>query len=379
MTISTPLHLSRNHKSSTKVLLEAGADPTLRGIGHVSALHVISRLNSIALWGYLDADQPATDDHQTILLELMYRHAHHFGISTCRDHHGRSPFLNAFSPVGQLEAVFDPQLFIRRLSLLLSNGSQVNDTDAQGFDCLHVFFSRPVQPSKVAMRDPLVWIINKGADIYGTDSLGRTVSQLAYSETCRSKAIKLGSYLGDLWDVVLDMCGYSISQFRKGFPRRAAYTKRYSRADFENLWGGHKDRCPYWDDVEWHSPDDDRDDDNHGVQRGTICVCLRWSVAEDGASKYNPRCWRDSATRDYDSSSEEGSTCGHGEDQLQDHVHSPASTDGSGSQQPWEGHPSGLGNSDEGTPCEIYSQDVTRAPTPVHDELSHNPWADTQV
>lgn len=144
--------------------------------------------------------------------------------------------------------------------------------DNNGFNCLHVFFTNVLTPQN--MRAWLIYVIDQGADVYATDRFGRSVSQLAYSTTCWSRAWDLGSYCGDIWDSVLDSCGYSISKFRKGYPRRAIYTGEYSRQDFERLWEGREDRCPYWDDAEWRSPEDGDDDCIPVFQRGTVCVCM---------------------------------------------------------------------------------------------------------
>lgn len=72
---------------------------------------------------------------------------------------------------------------------------------------------------------------------------------------------KLGSYGGDLWDFMLDTCGYEIMEFRKSHPRKAQYVGIYTRQDFELLWEGREHRCPYWDDKIWPEIE-------HEVERG---------------------------------------------------------------------------------------------------------------
>ncbi|CZR37767.1 uncharacterized protein FPRO_07042 [Fusarium proliferatum ET1] len=57
--------------------------------------------------------------------------------------------------------------------------------------------------------------------------------------------------MGDLWDSVLDICGYDVSKFRRNYPRKASYKNGYSREIFEELWRGSEDRCPYWNDDPW--------------------------------------------------------------------------------------------------------------------------------
>lgn len=215
----------------------------------------------------------------------MYKHSHHYGLSTFQDHLGHTPLLTAFT-FSEL-VPFDSTSHIQRLSFLLSKGCRIGEVDNNGFNCLHVFFSDAdppalkdnddilrLRPGGKDLRDSLVYIVRQGADVYATDRLGRSVSEFAYSETCWSTAAELGSYCGDLWDAVLDLCGYDISQFRKGYPRRAMYTNEYSREDFERLWKGREGRCPYWDDEDWCSPEDAEHGASLGVLQAPLCVSL---------------------------------------------------------------------------------------------------------
>ncbi|KAM0562977.1 hypothetical protein ACHAPJ_001820 [Fusarium lateritium] len=56
---------------------------------------------------------------------------------------------------------------------------------------------------------------------------------------------------GDVWDAALHICGYDIAQFRSYRRRRPRYVQGYTREDFEELWMGREDQCPYWDDKPW--------------------------------------------------------------------------------------------------------------------------------
>lgn len=53
---------------------------------------------------------------------------------------------------------------------------------------------------------------------------------------------------GDVWDFVLAVTGHGISEFRQGDRREAHYGTHYTRRDFEALWAGHEQLCPYYDD-----------------------------------------------------------------------------------------------------------------------------------
>ncbi|OIW24632.1 ankyrin [Coniochaeta ligniaria NRRL 30616] len=269
----TPLHSAMFGKNdeSLNLLLEAGADPTIPTktyTGSISTLHWLS-------------DNYWWTDHHNIMLDSMFRHSRHFGLSTYRDHMDRTPLLRV------CQNGHDSQRQIQQLAFLLSKGCSISDVDYYGFNCLQVFFTNAPSPEAGSLRDFLVYLVGQGADVYATDRLGRSVSQLAYSKTCWSEMAVLGSYCGDLWDAVLDLCGYSVLEFRKGYPRRAIYTRsprspgwNYSRVDFERLWEGREHRCPYWDDAEWQSPEDGGHDDSPGVLDMPICVCGKVVCAE---------------------------------------------------------------------------------------------------
>ncbi|KAH8664540.1 hypothetical protein BX600DRAFT_301390 [Xylariales sp. PMI_506] len=87
-----------------------------------------------------------------------------------------------------------------------------------------------------------------GTDIEAVATPGRSVSAIAYRPLIGTRSIKHGSYAGDLWDAILHKSGYSIAQYRRGFQRHPKYTRYYKRADFEALWQGRKNSCPYWND-----------------------------------------------------------------------------------------------------------------------------------
>ncbi|KAK5659900.1 hypothetical protein OQA88_13364 [Cercophora sp. LCS_1] len=119
-------------------------------------------------------------------------------------------------------------------------------------------------------HDSLAFLINRGAVVNAEDNHGYSVSHIAYSQTCHVKFERNWSFPGDLWDAVLDTCGYGVQDFRNGYPRSAKYTDTYTRDDFESLWKGREERCPYWNDEFWVSP---MDDGKCRAAFQTLCLC----------------------------------------------------------------------------------------------------------
>lgn len=195
----------------------------------------------------------------------------------------------------------------------------------------------------------------------------------------------LGSYSGDLWDVALDTCGYSISNFRKGSPRKAFYTAKYSRRDFEKLWEGREDRCPYWDDEEWHSPEDHGHKTDQGDQQGVICLCYsnygcRWFADGMESSEASD----DSETEPYELDSDVGSAdiesedvphdTGPNEDGREEQRQFLAGINGSKRTPHGEEYTTDWDSSDHRTHHSPHLQHEAHMQTPQQDELSHNPW-----
>jgi len=174
----------------------------------------------------------------------------HFGLVHLRDFRGGTA-LSSLCDTTQI-GTLDPKDTIGRIVSLLDKGFSILATADQGLTCLHTFF---LCYGEVSNREEWhhlpILLVNRGADIHAVDGLGRSVSDVAYSETCLDVREKLGTYRGDLWDFVLDSCGYNIYEFRKTYPRKAKYDESYSRQDFELLWKDKEHRCPYWDDAEW--------------------------------------------------------------------------------------------------------------------------------
>lgn len=139
--------------------------------------------------------------------------------------------------------------------LLLRRGASIDDRGFHGRTCLHLcFYSFWVNswyggPSDWVqrLRNGLVSLIQHGADVFATDYCGSSVSSLAYDIDC-DDGVFIGSLKGDVWDNALVHCGYKISDFRRGYPRRAASSQHYTRREFEGIWAGCEHLCPYYDD-----------------------------------------------------------------------------------------------------------------------------------
>ena len=152
--------------------------------------------------------------------------------------------------------LFDVVRNTKKLELLLNNGCSIQDVDAQGSNCLHVFFSHDSIPlSWQNWKDSLIYLIKQGADPHALDHHGRSVFHIAYSQTCLGRIQErygrtFGTYRGDLLDVVLHSCGENIAEIRREFPRKRYYGTQYSRQDFEQLWEGQHYPLADWDDVD---------------------------------------------------------------------------------------------------------------------------------
>lgn len=147
---------------------------------------------------------------------------------------------------------------------ILDSGADINARDRSFNNCLHICFKRPF----VSLREfkrlygslikppgyaALKFLIEKGVHVRAINSSGKTVSDYAYSPPLDYRR-DFGSCSGDVWDSALHSCGYDIAEFRtEGHTRKAHYTNRYKREDFERLWQGREHFCPYWDDSPWPS------------------------------------------------------------------------------------------------------------------------------
>ncbi|KAI1738138.1 ankyrin [Xylaria scruposa] len=143
---------------------------------------------------------------------------------------------------------------VEGLCKLLDAGANINVRDDQGQSCLHRclrHFWAPLESKWIRKHfDVMRLLVTRGADVYALDNRGQSVCEVAYSQKDLQYG-RRGSYVGDLWDAVLRSCGYDVAEFRRDNQRRANYTDSYTRQDFEAVWKGREDQCPYWNDEPW--------------------------------------------------------------------------------------------------------------------------------
>ncbi|EWG54109.1 hypothetical protein FVEG_12403 [Fusarium verticillioides 7600] len=220
----------------SEVLLCAGADPTvdlkgrtmlvktLTSMAHIETRNILYRTFRISPF-VLPGPRP--DDY-----DLMFNFCRTWPESSAED--------------------FNPGQERQTLDLLISRGYNLPTFEWKQTG-LHGFFSSQRKSfSRVTeRRDLLTYLISRGADPCTADNWGETPSYLAYGSMCGPCSMSQSSLMGDLWDTVLDICGYDISIFRRNCPRKASYKNGYSREMFEELWLGREERCPYWSDEPW--------------------------------------------------------------------------------------------------------------------------------
>ncbi|KAK9416829.1 putative Ankyrin [Seiridium unicorne] len=278
----TPLHLAFTaHRrgpepgpDSARVLLEAGADPTINTTGWISVMHLIAGFENI---------------NRRDILNLITKNSLHYGIFDLRDRWNATPFMRACFQLGfDMDNTTNPEQYISYLSHFLDHGSDILATDDYGRSCLHSLmgFDRPTEvfdwPRIIA------YMIKRGADIHATSYAGISVSDFAYRKHCSD--CDSGEYFrGDVWDLALEISGHGdkILEFRKKSPRAVKYFSAYTRADFERLWKGREERCPYWNDAVW--PDASLSQIEDTSMRGQeVCNCFDmggcYYVEDDGSS-----------------------------------------------------------------------------------------------
>ncbi|CAF3541791.1 unnamed protein product [Fusarium graminearum] len=206
-----------------RLLLTAGADPTY-----------VTEVES-----FLDSVATNADDEETLALvwnsELIAPFA---TFQNWRTRAGMSPFLKACTRLDRNKDI---------ISHFLKIGACIDDRAPDGATCLRLVLE--CTTSTIISFEHLVLLLEHGADPFAKDNEGTSISEVAYNRLGLRDEI-LGSY-GDVWDAALHVSGWDIRQFRTIRRREPRYDEFYTRADFEQLWRGREDECPYWDDIPW--------------------------------------------------------------------------------------------------------------------------------
>ncbi len=138
----------------------------------------------------------------------------------------------------------------KKFEVLSRRGCDIHARDADGRNVLMILLQNMGirSPSlKESLKESLTLLIQKGADVYAYDDDFSSVSEYAYGNKCPGDCAEY-SYVGDVWDAVLSELGYDIRETRKGYPRKPMYTSYHTREEFEDLWRGREENCPYYDD-----------------------------------------------------------------------------------------------------------------------------------
>lgn len=143
---------------------------------------------------------------------------------------------------------------VEKFGILLQRGASVYDRDDYGNTCLHKCLQgihRRIYVGNVShARDGLMYLIQRGADVFAENEPGESVSHAAYNIVYTTdEEPHHRAFREDVWDCVLANCGYDIYDFRP-HGRGAVYAKSYTRAHFEELWAGCEHLCPYYNDEE---------------------------------------------------------------------------------------------------------------------------------
>ncbi|KAI0542762.1 ankyrin [Xylaria digitata] len=221
-----------NGMECRKLLIEAGADPTIQVRGRTFIERIVIYGGSDSIKFFLG---PRLRSHLAYLNDTL------LDINTL-----------LFSACW----IIDIDRFQERISSLLELGADISIRDSRGRSCLHVFLSHTTPFSMLPKQlNGVVYLLDNGADPYAFDNEGVSVSDVAYeNRTFFFLKKDTGSMLGDLWDTALHHCGYDIAEFRQRHQRKANYSSYYTRKIFETFWEGKEDKCPYWDDVTWPQP-----------------------------------------------------------------------------------------------------------------------------
>lgn len=158
------------------------------------------------------------------------------------------------------------------LKYLINLGANIHDRSSTGETCLHLLmYGNPSGQAVTLLFDCFAYLLQEGADPYAQDNGGKTASDMAYNPAGHGYVVD--GVLGDIWDAALHVSGFDISPFRRIQRRRPRYSRFYTRQDFEELWRGKEDQCPYWDDKPWpplEAGEEDSDPDSDHPSYGCV-------------------------------------------------------------------------------------------------------------
>ncbi|KAK9797573.1 putative Fungal N-terminal domain-containing protein [Seiridium cardinale] len=183
-----------------------------------------------------------------------------------------------------LEAGADPTIFVKGsvsvMHLVSHFGSSNNSLHYGIFDLKNHFGATPFM--YVFSEDDKVEDI---VDEMDTEHVVQTyMRQLIQAHLCRTSPTEntvqglslINTFGGDVWDLALEISGHGdkILEFRKKSPRAVKYSSKYTRADFESLWKGREERCPYWNDAVWPDASLSQIEDTSMRGQEVVCTCF---------------------------------------------------------------------------------------------------------
>ncbi|KAK9772528.1 putative Kinetochore-associated protein MTW1 [Seiridium cardinale] len=222
-----------------KLLLDAGADPNDETTHSASPFF-----------------QSLVDGQECVsaLMQLMLDRGNYFVNPSTKTEQDMTPLLYMCDEFGHDNCQDNMTTFITTVSLLLSRGASISETDADKRTCLHLCLESITCLWKYqGQQEVLIFLIKSGADVLAKDRFGVTVSHSAVwnvSTDYYAWREPIGSYTCDLWDSALSACGYDMTTVRGNRPFGVRYTEHYTKQHFRDLWRGQEHLCPYPQELE---------------------------------------------------------------------------------------------------------------------------------
>ncbi|KAH9882577.1 hypothetical protein J1614_000813 [Plenodomus biglobosus] len=209
-----------------RLLLEAGADPTLRTSTGIDLVRIA------VIGGTLDSMKDVLD------VGKCYINLNQ------RDSGGHTPLLWHARKLNSSHRA-------EKFAALLDRGADIHARDLSGRTCLHLAVYNAEFRYRPDIRDDaraLVLLIERGADIFTLEYNGRSIFDDAYEcdhfSWPRYSKLATGSYTADLWDHVLIRTGHE-ERSRPAEERIYHYTAEYTEDHFRLLWEGWEHLFPY--------------------------------------------------------------------------------------------------------------------------------------